>query len=418
MPSQKNVNEISASKTVSRKPFFRSLFRFRFSLKSFLILLTLACALLAWVTNRIPHCRAVEELQRLGVHITWERQTPTWLDEKLGLWRLDRIKDLHYSSGPELDLSVVNDLEYLGGFGTHETSVITYDPLLNHTATIKSLFIDSPPQNPADFYAKFHQLEELGLFCKIDLSRLQHLNLKSIYNYGVREIDVDAMAAFKNLEFLDLSGSNIRSTEKLVGLSKLRTLIFYSCNQLKDLKGLDQLPSLTHLEFDDCSQLTNLDAINRCIELETLCPPAGVELTSITELKKLKELHSILDMLDPENLEVLGCFPALEGLRLNWEGRSRFDGVELDLRLLKEKPNLKYLSACRVTHLEHLANFEKLETLHLRDSDITNADVILSLKHLKKITTDKCRMSDDVFAALQAGKTKWELARIKKSKNE
>ena len=117
-------------------------------------------------------------------------------------------------------------------------------------------------------------------------------------------------------------------------------------------------------------------------------------------------------MLDPEHLEVLGCFPMLEKLSLNWTLVSRFNGVELDLRLLKEKPNLNYLSVCRATHLAHLVNFRKLESLHLRDTVITDADVILSLKHLDTITIQNCRISKEVHAALQAGKAKWSLARI------
>jgi hypothetical protein len=40
------------------------------------------------------------------------------------------------------------------------------------------------------------------------------------------------------------------------------------------------------------------------------------------------------------------------------------------------------------------------------------ADVILSLEHLEKITMDNCRMSDEVHAALQAGKSNWKLARF------
>lgn len=409
MKSQQITDQASVSTIRSRKPFFR----FRFSLKFFLLVLTIVCAIMAWLANRIPHCRAVEKLQLQKVDITWERESPTWLDEKLGPWRFDRIKNLHYVGGPPLDLSAVNDLEYLGGFGTHEAHVPDLNPLLKHTATIRSLYLDSPPKNATEFYAKFHRLEDLGVFNKVDFAQLQHLDFKSITNYGVRELDVDAISEFKNLEYLNLSATNVRSLEKLAGLSRLHTLILYSCHDLKDVKGLDQLPALSHLEFDDCpNRLANLDTIGRCTELEILSLPAEVDLESIKELKKLRRIYSLMDVLDPDNLEVLGCFPMLEKLSLNWTLVSRFNGVELDLRLLKEKPNLNYLSVCRATHLAHLANFQQLESLHFRDTVITDADVILSLKHLDKITIQNCRISKEVHAALQAGKAKWSLARI------
>lgn len=385
---------------------------FRFGLRSLLILLTLACITAAWLVNRAPHCRAVEKLQQLKVDITWQREQPSWLDKKLGPWRFDRIKQLHYVGGPPLDLSVVEDLNYLGGFGTHEANVVSYDPLLNHADTITSLYIDAPPRNATDFYARFPALEELGLFGPVDFSKLQHLNLKSINNYGVREIDIEAVANFKDLEYLNLTSSQIESTEPLARLSKLNTLILNSCRKLKDLKGLDQLPALTTLELDDNGTLANSDVIGRCTRLESLALPAGVKLDSLTGLIHLKELYSIENLLEPHQLELLGNFPELESLLLNWSHRPRFDGVELDLRLLKEKPNLAYLVAYRVTHFDRLASFSKLEKLHLRDSVIPSADVILSLDDLKVLTIINCEMSDEVVDALQAAKSKWTIFRI------
>jgi len=110
---------------------------------------------------------------------------------------------------------------------------------------------------------------------------------------------------------------------------------------------------------------------------------------------------------------VLGHFPQLEKLSIDWFGMPRFEGVELDLRILKDKPNLKVLSACRVKNLEHLAAFPKLRTLKLRDSKILDVDTILSLKRLERVNIRDCEMSDEIFDALMNGK--WNSVNVSRS---
>lgn len=377
--------------------------RIRFSLKLLLGVLISICLLLGWLSSRIPHCRAVEKLSQIGVKITWMRKTPSWLGKKLGLWRLDRVKSVYYVGGSDTDFSMIRDLNYLEEFSTFECLEIDYQPLLHHANTIRYLGLDPYPIEPETFYSHFENLEDLLINRDTDLSQLSHLKkLKSIRYYNWANSDFKHIAAFKNLEHAGLHRTRIKSTKPLSQLKKLRTLILDGCQQLEDISSVGQLPHLRELSLDGCYKLTDLSPIAECKNLEILALPPTGKFSLPTDLVKLKELHSLLNFLDPNDLAVLGHFPELEHLNLDWSRVKQFDGVELDLKLLREKNNLKYLCACRITDSDDLARFPNLRKLIIRDSVIKNADSIRNLSKLKMLILSRCEFSNEVLNELQS----------------
>ena len=376
--------------------------RFRFSLKLLLVVLIAACLLLGWLSSRIPHCRAVEQLQKIGANIHWMREQPTWLDKQLGPWRLDRLKWVHYTGGGATDFSMIADLNYLEDFSTYECLDIDYQPLLQHTETIRYLGLDPFPDNPEDFFSQFHNLETLLVQRDLDLSRLTHLKkLKSIHYYYRSSSQFEYLTGFKQLEYADLSCTKIESVKPLVELKKLEELILDGCEQLEDIAGVDQLPRLKHLSLDGCYNIKDLGPIANCTNLEILALPPHGKISMLAELKNLTAIYTPLSHLDPSDLKVLGRFPKLRRLDLDWSRMNQFNGIDLDLALLKEKKDLEYLCACRIADSDDLENFPRLQKLIIRDSVIKNADSILSLKKLDMLILSNCEFSDETLSRLQ-----------------
>ena len=385
--------------------------RFRFSLKFLLLVLAGSCVFVAWLANRIPHCRAIEQLESIDVEITWMRDDPSWLDQKLGAWRLDRVKRINIYGSSQTDFSMIEDLNYLEDFSTVECDHIDYQPLLQHSDTIRSLHLDPFPENPEAFFSHFLKLEHLSIREDIDLSRLHHLkNLRSIYTYYWPKIKAKQLAAFKNLQHLDLSGSNIQSTVPLAGLKHLESIVLDSCEELRDISGIEQLPRLNYLSLDDCPQLTDISPIAECKNLERLyLPPAGKPELVFAHLKKLTELDPLLSYLKPEDLELLANFPDLERISIDWSKMKSFDGVHLDLDRISHLKKLHYLCACRITDSDDLSNFTNLKNLLIRESEIKNADSIMALPHLEMVILSNCTFSDQVLKKLQTKSLRYGL---------
>ena len=330
------------------------------------------------------------------------RESPSWLDQKLGPWRLDRIKWVHYTGGSVTDFSMIADLDYLEDFSTYECLDIDYQPLLRHADTIRYLGLDPFPDNPEEFFSQFHNLEMLLVQRDLDLSRLTHLKrLKNIRYYYRASSQFEYLSVFKNLDYVDLTCTKIESVKPLVKLKKLEELILDGCEQLQDIAGVDQLPRLKHLSLDGCYNIKDLSPIANCPNLEILALPPQGRLSMFAELENLKTLYSPLSHLDPNDLTPLGHFPKLKHLNLNWSRWKQYDGVVLDLKLLKDKADLEYLAACRITDSDDLANFPSLQKLIINDSVIKNADSILSLKKLDSLYLWNCEISDETLSRLQ-----------------
>ena len=375
---------------------------FRFSLKFLLIVFTGSCVITAWLTNRIPHCQAVEQLENIGADITWMRDQPTWLDRQLGAWRFDRVKKVYYCGGSQTDFSMLVDLNYLEDFSNYECLELDYSPLLKHADSIRGLSLDPLPKDPECFFVNFSNLEEISIQGDFDLSKLTPLTkLKSIHCWSDADIEPEVLSAFTELEYACLIGTQLKSTRSLANLKRLETLLLDGCHQLEDLEGVEQLSSLKVLSVDDCSNIRDLSPVGQCQNLETFTMPNG-NLSQIAGLKKLKTIYSLLGHLKPEDLSVLGSFPCLEALNLDWSQMKSFDGVNLDLKLLGNKQQLQYLDVCRITDSDDLANFTKLEKLIVVDSVIKDADSILALKNLKMLILRRCEFSDGVLRQFQA----------------
>ena len=374
----------------------------RFSLKFLLVVFTGSCVITAWLTNRIPHCRAVEQLENIDADITWMREQPTWLDQQLGAWRFDRVKKVYYCGGAQTDFSMLADLNYLEDFSNFECLELDYSPLLKHADSIRGLSLDPLPENPESFFVNFPNLEEISIQSNFDLSKLKPLTkLKRIDCFSKADIEPGDLSAFTELEFACLIGTQIKSTRSLANLKRLETLLLDGCHQLEDLEGVEQLSSLKVLCVADCPNIRDLSPVGQCKNLEIFTLPNG-NLSQIDGLKKLKSIYNLLENLKPEDLSVLGSFPCLEALNLDWSQRKLFDGVNLDLKLLGNKQQLQYLAVCRITDSDDLANFANLEKLVVVDSVIKDADSILTLENLKQLVLRRCEFSDTVLKQFQS----------------
>ncbi|MDC3379008.1 hypothetical protein OAX78_01840 [Planctomycetota bacterium] len=200
---------------------------------------------------------------------------------------------------------------------------------------------------------------------------LSHLRLLSAPGFPARLVD-DALSTCTELEFLGLSGCNLRNAdlsllegmtrlacldlsnnqvlsraglERLAGLSSLRRLNLASCVAVTNvvLKFLAQLPELTALNLEGCSRLSNFQPLRSAHGLRTLflggTRLTPEDLTALGELPKLRHVDLSEAEVDAKGWKALGRLSHLETLSLRNCTRLTLRGLESVLCA----PKLKHL---------------------------------------------------------------------------
>jgi internalin A len=101
-----------------------------------------------------------------------------------------------------------------------------------------------------------------------------------------------ATTELKKVEALDLSGcSNLSDLRPLAKLPNLTELILNDCNALCDLTPLARLTQLKFLALQGCSAATSIEPIAALSNLKSLILGAQADLSPLSGLKFLSELH-------------------------------------------------------------------------------------------------------------------------------
>ena len=147
--------------------------------------------------------------------------------------------------------------------------------------------------------------------------------------------DADPLEGFTNLQWLELSGTQIRDLRPLQGLINLQTL-FLAGTQVADLRPLERLTNLQTLYLDN-SQVADLRPLERLTNLHRL----NLSSTQVADLRPLERLTN-LQWLDLSSTQVADLRP-LEGLtNLQWLDLSSTQVAdEQVVRLQKALPNLQ-----------------------------------------------------------------------------
>lgn len=203
---------------------------------------------------------------------------------------------------------------------------VTFDGMLHNTSKLNFLKVSGckiADKEVAKIFNLFQDLEELDLSdCKFTgegldqcskLEKLKSFNLSGsqVTDRGLKKF----IGLLPNLESLDLSSCPIQELGELNKLSKLNSLILYSCENFND-KGLDHLIKLQNLEILDLSRCNLSEkAFEKLSKFKKLKSLTLMGCRHVTDgvLKKLAESQPL------ETLNLQFC------LRLTKEGIEKFN---------------------------------------------------------------------------------------------
>ena len=193
--------------------------------------------------------------------------------------------------------------------------------------------------------------------------------------------DIEGIQYAVNLESLNMTG-DIKSVDKIAGLTKLRRLTIAGNNLLRDLSLLGSKPDLTLLDVNNCTNLTSLAGItvenypkleelscSRCTALNDISALSGEEIPTliaadfedcaIADISPLKGYTSI------EELE-------LEKVEITGENREAYKETVSSMTGLKTL----YMPYCDITDedTEMFSTLQNLQTLVLNMNDLTSTD--------------------------------------------
>jgi len=416
----------------------------RFSLRAFLIVVTLVCISVGWQANRARRQgEAVLEVQRLGGVVKFgyqyddqgsfqsdrEPSAPAWLREALGeeLFRDVVVLDLSYG-GPRKGenritderLSLIEGLPDLTTLELGRELGITDEGLI-HLRGLKQL---------KTLYLYNTGVEGPGLRY---LRRLTNLESITLHGTPLTDEGLSHLAALPQLKWLSLGATRI-SDDGIKHLTNLRSLLEASLSDtditdagLEHLKRISGLTSVelyrTRVTADGVAELQA--ALPKCkvspaaddlrrtpVDIELW--PEGDRPTATELTKRARDLGLDFDAVSDANrpgqpivsvrlfnsdvsadslLRVLAETPELETLNL----RDLVVGDEL-LRNMPALPNLRYLSLknCRITDeaLNNLSKYTGLHELYIDENYITDsgAEEFKKLANLEQLGLNNNRI--------------------------
>jgi hypothetical protein len=221
--------------------------RFRFSLRTLFIVVTIVAVGLGWVLYEAKRQQQViAELEKLDASIYYASEKPPWLPGRFDIGCLRRIEGIDF------------------GYGTRTSDL----SLLKGMQNLQSLQISHCHVGDLSELAGLRELTYLDLFDTqvSDISPLNGLHkLTTLCLCRTQVADVSSLADLRQLEILDLSETQVSNISALVGLRKLGVL------------------DLSHTPVRDVSKLSELTELNR----------VRVEGTPIRE-QQLEDLHQLL----------------------------------------------------------------------------------------------------------------------------
>ncbi len=294
--------------------------------------------------------------------------------------------------------------------------------ILAEAASLRSLCLSSYLTDQGlRFLLRLPRLERLGLdWCPAvtaeGLSQLSVIpSLRDLSLAQCRCLDFSSgfLAAFTQLEDLNLSGCEQLIDEDCGGLAKLRnikSLRLWGCSRLSD-QGLVQLGQLNHLErlsfpgsdrYGDPSirALASIDTL-RTLYLGHSRQISGVDLPQLACLTRLETLIlSSCDRLEASSLAGLSVATSLKRLDLfNTKALSKVDrGLFSGMRLLEE---LDLSFTGYQPDPTELACMEELTKAKVERLDDEQAEALSRLQHLRELKAiDASALTDRGFARL------------------
>jgi Leucine-rich repeat (LRR) protein len=280
--------------------------------------------------------------------------------------------------------------------------------LLEANSLILSTNMQMPALTALCYDAELSEVIKSGL----PISQLEALRLDS-------PSSLEGIEAFESLTFMEFSGEDLTSLDRIDSLPVLESLILYDYplsdlsplgnipslealylfggEQVKDLSFLAQLPDLSVLWLEDTAVL-NLDFLSASTSLYALSLTGNGQLNDFSVLGELSELKSLyLDISalngDQPDLSVIGRLANLDTLRL---------ADVYDVSFIQELNGLTFLSidtaidTSIVTSISHMANLEILDVINCGESSLEQIELLGELSNLSELYVENMELSGDM----------------------
>lgn len=231
-----------------------------------------------------------------------------------------------------------------------------------------------------------------------NLSGLKKFRYTNIY--GDRECEsLKPVANLKNLTelYLNVSAKAVKDISPIKGLTKLKKLYIENISG-KNVSVIENLKNLRELDIEindsestvDLTFLENLKKLEKLDITERYSWTKSTGLSSVTKLKKLKEL-GIHDFEDTD-LSFIGEMTQLESLSVSYSSKS-FTKTIGNLKNLKELI-LMDINGGRRYDMSFLSELTELESLFLFGDRYLDISGISKLKKLKDVSIWLCEFDD------------------------
>ncbi|PHS03545.1 MAG: hypothetical protein COA78_17695 [Blastopirellula sp.] len=345
--------------------------KFRFSMRTLFILVTLLCVLLVPVSVKLYQARQ----QRLVVE--WVLASGGSVD-----YDYERPKDGGYRNyaEPEDNLwlrSILgNDFFDTVVYVSIENPTVTDISVLSHLQSLDSLVITFSSK---ESYTAKHMAELSKLNCPLtvrligpflDLTPIQRLNNIRVLTIGATYVkDLTPLIHLDQLESLYiLNNYNLQDYSALPNVRNLKSLGL-SSNQVTDISALSKLSSLKSLKLH-YTRVTDFTPLSDLTQLEKLeiIQVIDRDFSPISDPRQLKELEIIRDKVT--DLAPFAKLINLRDLELEIPNAN-------DLTPLAKLVNLRdlELETPKINNLSPLFKLSNLETLILKDMQVPEAEI-------------------------------------------
>lgn len=358
-----------------------------YSLRSLLLLLSLAAALFAYIAYERRQSdqeqRAYKTLDALNGIIKLQKnhpQRPPWLQSILGDDSFSYVESIDLSGDPSYGETNPTDEKLRAIRFFTRTKEINFENMTIHDESLKPL-------------SGFHQLESLaisrcqfitdeGLAHISNLPRLERLDLSDME--AITDRGMLHLSRLPRLKFLDLSSTGIGDD----GLE------FIARNKTLESIGLDE----TRVTHEGMKHIANLPSLWRISLTNVEIGDRGLESFQNLQLKSLNLYGA---RVTDHSLPTIGRMKNLQSLNLGTAVASTTHPAAR--RTFAPIPEDATPSQISDDGLKHLVDLTELESLDLSNSQITDLG-LRSLRRMKKLDTldlTGCRITDTGLIELQ-----------------
>jgi hypothetical protein len=89
------------------------------------------------------------------------------------------------------------------------------------------------------------------------------VNLERLFIGGYNETDLSRFKYLKNLKYLRINTGSLKSLNGIEKLEGIETLLLSQPTKLEDIRGIELLPNLNHIQINNCRNIKNIEILEK-----------------------------------------------------------------------------------------------------------------------------------------------------------